>query len=224
MWSLYNTLQVLGGTGHLPVGFHANAGIRSLFPNVQQNVSISLLKIYIYSTSYQSSSDPDSQITFTANADGAGNWQIQGTMNFVSDCAWEAGFIFGFSDAGAAHGFIATGSYAGGSYNPQQGQPSAPAQFWVQGIDPWIADNWTQLFNLESYFLSAENTNAKKLPDPKEIATNNGFTTLIELIATTSTMINQEPYPTAGGGGSSGGPSGPGGIDWNIPADDGDDG
>jgi hypothetical protein len=212
MWSVGETLQSLDQGGHLPAGFDANPGIRSLFPAGQSDITISLLQKYLYFRTHEVDLENiDAQLT--VSADGAGNWQLKGRI-IGNNCKWAAGFVFLFSKDSTAHGFVATGDYWGGAIDPQQGGRSEPLYFWVQGLDPWIASHWPDAFDKDAYFYLWDGTGDSS-PEISNAATKAGFTGLAGLKATTSVFTVQIPDPSFTG--SPNPPSGLGPVEWDIP-------
>lgn len=219
MWSLHTTLEALGKGGHLPFGFQAAKGIRSLFPRVQRSgVSISLLKKYLYSRTGQAGTG-SINAQFYVGADGAGHWALAGNITSGGDCRWGAGFVFQFSDSNSGHGFVATGQYDAAV----EGELPSPSvlNFSVTGLDPWIGGNWPDVFAKSVFFYVSNATGFDSLPDLANVAKNHGFASLATLQGATSVSTYYQREGSRGGSGS--GPSGPGGVDWDIPpTDDGD--
>jgi hypothetical protein len=191
MWSLKLGLARI--ENHLPSGFEASHGVKSLFPQ-KYTGSVSALKDYVYSAYARLSTDYDfgnnggppnylpnsSVVKSSANtyvmADGAGRW-------FFSWVAWnvqypshlfsffiQSGFVFHFSNDGNAHGFVDTS-------NPQPNEVTGSPYYNLfrscsSGQDAWIANNWPQIFKAGRHILLWEGAEP---PDPSPVWTGAGF-------------------------------------------------
>jgi len=182
MWSLAQWLTDLGRTDHLPSGFSARNGIRSLFPSGIGPVSITMLKSYLYA---QAGTVSTSEVTgeYKIGADGSGRWFFEGVVTGIGAPAYDyqgeavgnfgAGFVFMFSRDSTAHGYVLTYD---GSDDLNEGQG-----FQIYGSDPWIAANWPDIFAkaIGSYISHADGYAG--LPPATNAATDHGFTGLSTL-------------------------------------------
>jgi len=162
--------------GHLPAGFDASKGIRSLFPASVVPVSLSLLSSWVTSSSGTTAT---SIITgnFTIEADGTGNWFFSVTLKVVGGDSFleaAAGFVFGFSDDKLGRGFVGQPSHIGSTLDTGAAQPQ-PLE--VTGSDPWIRNHWSQIIsnNPEAFFWVGDSTGFASLPNFADAATDNGF-------------------------------------------------
>jgi hypothetical protein len=191
MWSLKQGLASI--QNHLPAGFNASRGVKSLFPHGYTG-SVSALKGYVYSayarlgTSYNfgDNGGPPNYLTGTsivessANtyvmADGAGRWffsWLWGNVKYpayLSSFFIQSGFVFHFSNDGNAHGFVDTSQ-------PQPNMSTGTPYFdfgrnCISGQDEWIANNWPQIFKAGRHVLLWEGPEA---PDPSAVWTGAGF-------------------------------------------------
>jgi hypothetical protein len=212
MWSLRSTLQTLAKGGHLPAGFQPSRGLRLLFPLEQSaDLSLSVLQKYLYSQTGRVVLEAIAT-SFCVAADGAGNWLLQGSMTAGTEpggeeCKWGAGFVFRFSRDATGHGFVATGDF-----NPNTGGKPAQMNFVTQGRDPWISANWPDAFAKGNFFYLSDAIGFEGLPDTGNAAKNHGFAALTPLEAASSLLTTYVQVGTAPSF-----PSGPGGVDWDIP-------
>jgi hypothetical protein len=239
MWSLAQWLTQLSKDHHLPHGYAARKGIKSLIPPQSGHVSIAILKDYVFSQDSTLASpgpstgqSPVVQTSMYVRADGTGNWYFSAQTTALTDREWQyaAGFIFVYStDPTVAHGYIKTG-------------PSGSSKldtFTAGGKDPWIAEHWPELFGPGCYFYVSDAVLGffdvgNHLPNTNNIAFDHGFraleqlTTLsVDLAPGGSDTISGGP-PTdwveeVGASGSSGQGSFAGGTGSSSPGDDDDD-
>ncbi len=116
---------------HLPTGFDAQLGIRQLFP-IGYSGSIGILQRYVFRCTYSYSLEKSAG-QWVVGADGDGRWVFAVLIN-SGDTNWSAdlSFIFEYSNDNAGHGFNV-------AMNP-------PGWIWITGVDPWIRDNWPNVF------------------------------------------------------------------------------
>jgi hypothetical protein len=187
MWSLARWLASLAKTDHLPEGFSAANGIRSLFPSGLGASSITLLKNYLYA---QDCTVSTSEITgaYRIRADGSGRWLFQGFIAGVGAPnnwqqkdqtlgAYGAGFVFLFSTNRSGHGAVLTNietDAAPGYWNVGQG-------FQMFGSDPWIKNNWPGAFAESIGCYISHNDSGGGLPPLSNAATDHGFAGLSSL-------------------------------------------
>ena len=211
MWSLAQWMAQLSKDHHLPHGYAARNGIRSLIPSASLPGSITILKNYLFSQdSTLASPGPSSgqsavvQCVMYVRADGSGNWYFSTQTTAFTERGWQyaAGFIFVYSDDKAlAHGYIQTGP---------AGSSGTLDAFVVGGKDVWISQHWPELFGERCYFyvsdaiLGVIDTGQNDLPNTNNIATDNGFSrlTLLSALPVNTTAAGTDPV--------SGGPS----TDW----------
>jgi len=194
IWSLSYTLASL--SKHLPSGFEAKKGIKSLFPKGYKG-SVRVLDQYVF-VSYQHFSVKDDRFDETyANAyvmaDGTGRW-------FFSWYYWQtnppkadyrpgAGFAFILSDKGSAHVFIDKTTPVYDWWDPPPNVSTNSQMSCSGGTDPWIAQNWPDLFKSGakiSFFDAAANPPSTYWPS---VWTNAGFAN--------NAFINLEGGPAA---------------------------
>jgi len=202
-WSLAQWLDNAAKNHHLPEGFSARHGIKSLFPPESGAVGLSLLQSYLYSSDGSGETPgPDSQQTpvvqcsFNVRADGAGNWLFAAWItSYPSEIPtpdfngqYGAGFVFSYSTDSNGHGIIETGSGdASGPYSYSNGTSGIPNGIvcgigvLVTGKDPWIADHWPSLFARGCGFYLSEATGLDGLPPTNDVATDHGFSGLSPL-------------------------------------------
>ena len=191
MWSLKQGLALI--QSHLPSGFDASHGIKSLFP-AGYSGSISALKGYVFSAYAQlgayygfggkpgtSSYIPDSVLVESVAdtyvmADGAGRWyfswlgqNLQFNSAEMTSFFIQSGFVFHFSNDGNAHGFVDTSQPLITSTDALY---SGDYRSCISGQDDWIARNWPQIFAAGRHVLLWE---GKDAPDPSEVWTGAGF-------------------------------------------------
>jgi len=142
---------------HLPKGFNAKNGLRSLFPPGYKG-SISPLENYVF----RCLSPQVGDIQILVGADGDGRWLVASLANAPSDPDIQASFVFQHSTDSFGHGFdFDCPSPAGaGTPGPQWG--------WITGVDPWIKENWPSIFAKSCYFNNDNLT-------PGDAAKNHGF-------------------------------------------------
>ena len=143
MWSLKAGLYQIAA--HLPSGFNAAHGVKSLFP-AEYSGSISPLDGYVFClysriTTVYDFGPQDTYIGSAADAyvmaDGMGRWFFSWTWSAVGlNAGYErqAGFAFKLTDNGSAHIFT------------DQTKPAQQIMSCNGGTDPWIADNWPAIF------------------------------------------------------------------------------
>jgi hypothetical protein len=159
MFSLKTKLHNLAP--HLPQGFKAENGIRSLFPKSYSG-SITMLNNYVFMYSYTGSQNSSAWV----GADGAGRWFFAW---WNANGEWgindrnQAGFVFRFSNDGFGHGYVDTS------------RPADGATSCNLGIDPWIAENWPQAFAAGVGTDVQEAEGFESLPDASNIWTDYGF-------------------------------------------------
>lgn len=127
---------------HLPLGFNAKNGLRSLFPPGYQG-SISILKNYVY----RAESQGVDAAQMVVGADGTGRWVFAALVDFSSTNAIQVSWCFEFSNnkLGLAYGFPI---YYGTPWDASV----TTMWVWCTGVDPWIADNWPQIFAKGCFF------------------------------------------------------------------------
>lgn len=180
IWSLSYTLAAL--SNHLPAGFDAKHGVKSLFPKGYKG-SVKALDQYVF-VSYQPFFLADNRWDNTyANAyvmaDGTGRW-------FFSWYYWQtdppkssyrpgAGFAFLLSDKGSAHVFVDKTTPVYDWWDPPPNVSTNSQMSCSGGTDPWIAQNWPDLFKSGariSFFDAFTNPPADYSPT---VWTNAGF-------------------------------------------------
>jgi hypothetical protein len=110
-----------------------------------------------------------------------------------------------------------TVSWQPAAFNPSSGGKQVQMNFVVEGTDPWISGNWPDVFDQGVFFYLSDATGLEGLPDTANAAKNHGFPGLTPLqgagrMLTTDVEVGTTPST----------PSGPGGVDWNIPSTDDD--
>jgi hypothetical protein len=244
MWSLGQQLKDLSKYHHLPHGYAARNGVKSLIPAGSGTVSVTMLKSYLFSGQMTLSSPPPSSgnspvvtCTMYVRADGSGNWYFSAEATAFTQRAWQwaAGFIFYFStDPILAHGYIS-------AQEPDSGMQDA---FTFGGKDPWIAKHWPQIFSggcgyyVSDAIVGVIDTGQDDLPNTNNIATDHGFQELTLLPTRPVNVSASSSNPVSGGpssdwaqevGGSGQGPFA-GGTGYGSPGpssgddDDDDDG
>lgn len=196
MWSLKQTLANLAayppnGYNHLPAGFDARKGIRSLFPR-DKPCNISSLKNFVFSIT-GSAQTTTSSAQMVVIADGAGRWGIGAVPSLDPlSISWAGGFVFNFSNDGNGHGYIVNNA------NPNAGI--------VNGFnEPWILQNWCQAFPEgvylwmwveDSSFVWAGSDPSHGPVNEAATATNPGFQTLEQFTATANVQLPTPVDPT----------------------------
>lgn len=138
MFSLKNFLST--EKSHLPIGFDPEHGIRSLFP--KDAGTIKQLEKYVFrKTSSSTVQNNGVQILF--GADGDGRWLLGAAVNFAdanSPVSVTISATFKVPEA------------AGCSVEITNGGSSAYNWAWITGVDPWIRDNWPDIFDGDCTF------------------------------------------------------------------------
>ncbi len=165
MESLRDTLKIIGP--HLPPGFLAVNGLKSLFPSGYAG-TISVLINYVYTERGNAQAGAsDNTAGYFVGADGAGRWFMSWTPRpeslSVANYRLQGGFVFLYANDGQARGFVDTS-------RPDVGQMSC-----AQGTDAWIAANWPKLFASNVYFDFQDASGFDSLPPESNIWTNAGF-------------------------------------------------
>lgn len=227
MWSLQGTLKSIGSTSDLPEDFLAARGIRSLFPTAHKDpFSISLLNRYRYSSTGGFASE-EIAASFLVKADGAGRWAYVTTIHCRNDTyngAYGVGFLFDFSTDGTAHGYMQLSAEnlinARAGLNPDPKGYQQRVEVTVQGFDPWIHENWPDVFagKCEMYVYDASHIDDLSSAGG-DMASKTGFSGLAPLAGATVSFRD-----VSMGGGDPGPPGGAGiGINWGFPPDDEED-
>jgi hypothetical protein len=221
MFSLSKTLQGLAKTNHLPIGFNASQGVRSLLPSGRGNTSIAILKNYLYSQKSQQLAAGDIQATFDVFADGSGRWLYQAVIGLVqpqnaSSGRWGAGFVFAFSTDKLGRGYVKTGDYS--LVNTEDYVD--PFAVTLEGFDSWITNHWPELFAQSSFVYLSSATGFVKLPDVANAATDNGFAGLASLQGAKYTSEDKGEVIGNPSGGGGGGSRWPPPVDWESPPPD----
>jgi hypothetical protein len=171
MLSIRDQLKLLAnytdGFNHLPPGFDATKGLRTLFPP-NKAASLSALKNYVLTFSGSQQTPGGVAATYQITADGVGRWGfLFSVTNGQSSGLFGGGFVFAFSDDGFGHGWVLTANAV-----TEDGPPWEAA---AQGTDQWIRDNWPQIFvqTVDTYLSDAEGF--ATLPPMKNAATDYGF-------------------------------------------------
>jgi hypothetical protein len=166
MFSLRKTLTAIGS--HLPLGFDATHGIKTLLPSAYKG-SISVLLQYIYFKTGVITPKPSETIWYTVGADGAGRWFFSWRARRLFqdiNLRLQAGFVFKFSQDSFGHGYV------------DHSRPSlagANAGICNSGVDNWITSNWPKIFTSDVMFDLQEATGFDSLPPESNIWTNAGF-------------------------------------------------
>lgn len=181
MWSLRQTLTSIGP--HLPDGFSAAAGIRSLFPP-GRTTGISVLSRYVYT--WTADAFVDQQWIETGwpgpaqgflGADGAGRWFYGWVPPDQENPCWgsaggfkqraQSGFVFLYSTDGNAHGIVAKSRSVP---NPYAYPPNCYC-----GVDSWLAANWPDVFSQGAHIEFEIASGFSSLPNVSAIWTSAGF-------------------------------------------------
>jgi hypothetical protein len=147
--------------GHLPHGFDATKGVRSLFPG---NYSDSIMGLKSYVFLYDTGSSV-SDVQAWIGADGSGQWFLGWWNDGVVQvgAGFRSGFVFYYSDDGIGHGYVDKSGYTPG------------ATLCNAGTDTWIAEHWPQAFAAGVRFDSQWATGFDSLPDESYVWTDAGF-------------------------------------------------
>ena len=162
--------------GHLPDGFDASRGIRSLFPP-GKSVGLSSLRRYVYSVEGWAATG-ELYPTYSVRADGAGNWCLRVLISTTGNGRFGAEVVFAFSTDTQGRGIVATGNYGGGISGSDDG---IGVSVLAHGLDPWIRDNWPDMFAQPVFLYISEATGFYKLPPIVRAATDHGFSGLTTL-------------------------------------------
>jgi len=168
--------RVLYPNGHLPDTFDPSQGLRSLFPSASA-IRLSWLAKYLYSIDGVSATQ-NLSAHFNVRADGAGNWCLRVLIETVGEGRCGSGFVFMFSADGAGHGLVSTGDYGDGDSGSDEG---VGVSILAHGFDPWIQNNWPNIFVESSFLYLSAATGFDKLPPIANAATDNGFSGLTAL-------------------------------------------
>ncbi len=170
MLSLRQTLKAI--SSHLPQGFDAAHGIKTLFPPAYTG-SIFVLQKYVYLKSgylkMAATSHADDLAWYFVGADGTGRWFFSWVPKPVSmagdiNLRVQAGFGFKFSHDSFGHGYVDT------SRPPRPLHGSCNS-----GTDNWILLNWPQIFAADIFFGWQEASGFDSLPPESNIWTSAGI-------------------------------------------------
>jgi hypothetical protein len=144
MFSLDNFVST--EKSHLPTGFNPRDGLKTLFPQGYAG-SIGELQNYVFRMT-NTSAFPSKTAQAIFAADGAGRWLLAGTAQFASSdgSADDVQISVTFKYPNTTRGcFIEIDSF--------NVDNSGSAWAWMTGVDPWIRDNWPDIFagNCEFY-------------------------------------------------------------------------
>jgi hypothetical protein len=189
MWSLKQTLANLAayppnGYNHLPDGFDARKGIRSLFPR-NEPCNISALKNFVFSLTGSTKTTTGSA-EMVIVADGAGRWGIGAVPSLDPlSISWAGGFVFNYSNDGNGHGYIVNNANVNAGI--------------ANGFEePWILQNWPHAFPEgvylwmwveDSTIVSAGSNPSHGPVNEAATATNPSFQTLEQFTATTNVQL-----------------------------------
>jgi hypothetical protein len=169
MWSLKNTLGLI--SSNLPVGFSARNGVKSLFPSNYKG-TIGVLSAYVFTRTGDTwSFEQSDYASYFVAADGTGRWFFSwnGIAYALDESAdginirLQAGFVFLYTNDGVARGFVDTS------------RPNPSTLSCASGTDPWIAENWPNLFLSTVYCDYQEAAGFDSLPPESNIWINAGF-------------------------------------------------
>jgi hypothetical protein len=233
MLAVRKWLESLDAGGHLPSGFDAADGLRSLFP--AGLARLSWLQRYLVDGATLNTSLFNGGVVATqiVGADGTGNWSFtgfvqnnvaidngQGPTHLSIPIAVMLGFVFGASTDDVGRGWTLSATAQGAIYLDDHGKQvgAAKGTFSANGADTWLRENWPRILaeppsaDVIRQAIRADNGGTPS-DDVPEAA---GFSSMIQLIGTGSGL----KYPQADESGP--GPSGPGQIDWFTGDDDGE--
>ncbi len=171
MWSLKNTLGLI--SSNLPAGFSAKNGVKSLLPPKYKG-TLGVLSAYVFTRTGKASIDEWDWATYFVAADGGGRWFFSWTGYPYDLGHWpesipdanirlQAGFVFLYTNDGVARGFIDTS------------RPSTYSLSCASGADPWIAENWPNLFTSTVFCGYQQAAGFDSLPPESNIWQNAGF-------------------------------------------------
>lgn len=176
MWSLSGIIDSLYKSHDLPDDYAVAHGTRSLFPSALKNFSIIPLQRYRYSRSLTLETH-DVIGEFSLLADGAGRWRydvtIKPEISSPAD-AYAVGFVFRFSSDALGHGHMVVGSGV-----PDETSDTKAIIVTVIGFDPWIRDNWPDIFANEcEFYLGSADSETDLYSAGTKMAADAGFSDL----------------------------------------------
>ena len=229
MLSVVGSLRSWQSGGHLPPGFDAAQGLRQLFP---RGLTARLSWLARYVVTVESTGQTDSAVAMqVVGADGAGNWTYHGYVQdnvpsydgsgqvipssrggiLAQDLQVRLGFVFNVVPAGTRYGWKFSDTATGSIKTDNQGDPEPTGgyqePFSAGGTDEWIRENWPQVLAGPSMSGILQ----FKFWDEVHGSPDDHLPEATQLKGTGSGLVSEF------GGQSGPGPSGPGGIDWDIP-------